>query len=226
MLQAEIQRGYMTDIHTHIIYDVDDGAFSFEEAVAMLNEEERLGVDKVYLTPHFIHGKSNYNTDELNEKLQKLQKETSIKLLLGNELLYSPFIIDDLKKGIANTMGDTNYVLVEFNYHASADAIYEGCRSLYNAGYVVILAHIERYNCFSKSLAERLKNIDVLFQMNYGFYEKVLSSPLIYSFYKKMLKNGDISFIASDAHNMNHRKPNLNKTKLEKYTFLQEIGRE
>ena len=214
----------MTDIHTHILYNVDDGSSSFEESVQMLKEEEKLGIDTVYLTPHFIHGKSNYTTDELKEKLQKLQKETTVKLFLGNELFYSPFIINDLKEGRALPMGSTRYVLVEFNYHSSADAIYEGCRNLYNAGYRIILAHIERYNCFNKALAEKLKNIEVLFQMNYGFYEEVINKPFTYMFYKKLLKNGDIQFIASDAHNMRHRKPNINIKKISKYSFLENLG--
>ena len=214
----------MIDIHTHILYGVDDGASTFEESMAMLKMEEALGIDTVYLTPHYIHGKTDYELPELRDKMQKLQTKTNIKLILGNELLYSPFIVEDLKTGKAQTMGNSRYVLVEFNYHASANSIYEGCRTLYNAGYRVILAHIERYNCFNSELAERLKKLEVLFQMNFGFYSEVLKYPFRYMFYKKLLKNGDIKFIASDAHSTSNRKPNIDIKKLDKYPIWRDLG--
>ena len=43
----------MTDLHTHILPGMDDGAESVEMSLDMLRMERDQGVDAVVLTPHF-----------------------------------------------------------------------------------------------------------------------------------------------------------------------------
>ena len=43
----------MTDLHTHILPEMDDGAESVEMSLDMLRMERDQGVDAVVLTPHF-----------------------------------------------------------------------------------------------------------------------------------------------------------------------------
>ncbi|MGN1226147.1 MAG: CpsB/CapC family capsule biosynthesis tyrosine phosphatase, partial [Candidatus Cryptobacteroides sp.] len=40
------------DYHSHILPGVDDGVRTFEDSKRILEEYSRLGVRKVYLTPH------------------------------------------------------------------------------------------------------------------------------------------------------------------------------
>ena len=42
----------MIDIHTHILYGVDDGAIDFNESIEMLKQQLKQGITKVILTPH------------------------------------------------------------------------------------------------------------------------------------------------------------------------------
>ena len=42
-----------TDIHTHILPSVDDGAQSMEDALELLRLQKNSGVERVMLTPHF-----------------------------------------------------------------------------------------------------------------------------------------------------------------------------
>ena len=51
----------MTDIHSHILFGVDDGSKTIEESISLLKELQKAGFDKVILTPHFIMD-SNYNS--------------------------------------------------------------------------------------------------------------------------------------------------------------------
>ena len=44
----------MVDIHTHILPGVDDGSRDIHTSLRMLLREQRDGVDKVILTPHFF----------------------------------------------------------------------------------------------------------------------------------------------------------------------------
>ena len=83
----------MTDIHSHILFDVDDGSKSIDESIELLKRMEEMGFDNVILTPHFIEN-SDYlslNEEKLN-KLEELKKEIKrqklkIKIYLGNEIL-------------------------------------------------------------------------------------------------------------------------------------------
>ena len=43
----------LIDIHTHILYGVDDGAKDINDSMGLLDEEREQGVDQVILTPHY-----------------------------------------------------------------------------------------------------------------------------------------------------------------------------
>ena len=49
----------MTDLHTHILPGMDDGAKTVEDSLAMLRMEYDQGVDTVVLTPHFYRDREN-----------------------------------------------------------------------------------------------------------------------------------------------------------------------
>ena len=44
----------MRDIHSHILYNIDDGSKSLEESIELLKELEKSGVEEIILTPHYI----------------------------------------------------------------------------------------------------------------------------------------------------------------------------
>ena len=64
----------MTDLHTHILPGMDDGARTVKESLKMLRMERSQGVDTVVLTPHFYR---DYETPE--HFLQR--REESVRVL-------------------------------------------------------------------------------------------------------------------------------------------------
>lgn len=46
----------ITDIHSHILFQVDDGSDSIETSLKILEKEYEQGVRNVILTPHFHMG--------------------------------------------------------------------------------------------------------------------------------------------------------------------------
>ena len=56
----------MKDLHTHILPAMDDGAATIEDALAMLQEQTRQGVEMVALTPHFYR-----DTESVDEFLKR-----------------------------------------------------------------------------------------------------------------------------------------------------------
>ena len=109
----------LIDIHTHILYGVDDGAKDINDSMGLLDEEREQGVDQVILTPHYGPKFGHPDTEVLREKFEAIREKAhkyypEIQLYLGSELYYQQGTVSDLKQGKALTMNGTRYVLVEF----------------------------------------------------------------------------------------------------------------
>ena len=50
----------MIDIHSHILYGIDDGSKTIEESILILKKCEQEGMKKIVLTPHYMEN-TNYN---------------------------------------------------------------------------------------------------------------------------------------------------------------------
>ena len=95
----------LTDIHTHILPFIDDGAENLEQSVAMLQQEKSTGVDRVILTPHYYCQRQT-----LEDFLSKREKyfrelETACRgisvpqMRLGAEVRYSVDLMElDINK--------------------------------------------------------------------------------------------------------------------------------
>ena len=80
-----------TDIHSHILPGVDDGATDMEETLAMLKEAYEQGIRTIFATPHYIPGRKKKSADELRQihaEVCAVAKENmpDLKILLGNEI--------------------------------------------------------------------------------------------------------------------------------------------
>ncbi len=205
----------MIDIHSHLLYGIDDGSKSIEESVDIIRNLSNVGFTDIILTPHYIKD-TNYNSSRKNnlkllKGLQDKLKENDINvnLYLGNEIYINDDIYDLLKKGEISSLNDSRFLLIELPMSGEYNNYIDIFEDLINKGYRVVLAHPERYisfqNDFNKVL--ELENIGVLFQSNLesilGSYGKGAIKAI-----KKLLKSKKISFLASDIH---HRKHDYNK---------------
>ncbi len=80
------------DIHSHILYGIDDGSKSLEESINIIKEHIKMGFTDIVVTPHYIEN-SKYETNNIdkNNLLENLKKEIKkqnikINLYLGNEV--------------------------------------------------------------------------------------------------------------------------------------------
>ena len=65
----------MVDLHTHILYDVDDGVKNIDESIEILKNMSKNGVTDVFLTPHYIEY-SSYTSNRKNNLSKIKQIET------------------------------------------------------------------------------------------------------------------------------------------------------
>lgn len=204
------------DIHSHILPGVDDGSENMEESLAMIEVAYQEGTRSIFCTPHYERGKNSYTKEELNSRFQELCEEVEkvhpdMKLYLGNEVLYTDGIVDDLKNGLIQTMNDTKYVLVEFNIRISYNELYQAIRKITNARFRPIIAHVERYHCLFKHIdrVDELVRMEAYLQMNISsVYGGLLDENARWC--KKLVKEDYISFFGTDAHDLDDRAPYIN----------------
>lgn len=207
---------YFIDMHTHLLPNVDDGAKSVEVTQRMLQMAYEEGIHEIIATPHFSMGhhckQSHLSKAYLLTKEEAKKISSDLKIYLSNEIYYSNGIIDELKSGSANTIAESNYVLIEFSERASFRTINEGIRSLVLSGYRPILAHVERYlNLYEVDRIEELINAGCYIQVNSksflgGFFDKRSR------YCKKLAKLGYVHFVGSDCHNTQERAPTMKDT--------------
>ena len=64
----------MKDIHSHLIYGVDDGSKSLEESIELLKKMEEAGTTDLMLTPHYVeNSKFSCNNKCKKEIFNKFQ---------------------------------------------------------------------------------------------------------------------------------------------------------
>lgn len=197
----------MIDIHCHILPGIDNGAEHMEESVSMARLAAESGVDAVIATPHFSGTEADLRIfrDVLTRmgELQTRLKEERISLSLhpGAEVLCSPETAMLAQKKLLPTLGNSSYVLVEFELDASAQYMDLMLDQLTRWGYRVVLAHPECYDEIQKRPqgVQRWFEKGYLLQVNKG---SVLgaSGTRTETVATDLLRRRLAHVIASDAH--------------------------
>lgn len=196
----------MIDIHSHIIPRVDDGANSAEVAARMMARYAAQGVEGVVCTPH--QNRNGQRPEALRAAFEALQRQMAgspVRLYLGAEIYYYEDMLRDLKAGRLLTMNGTAYVLVEFSVKYNVADIPEAVYELRAAGYLPIVAHMERYGYLSEEDCYGVKESGGLVQVNAG----ALLAGANRRRARFLLKHGLADFVASDCHDDGGRCVNL-----------------
>lgn len=206
-----MERRRIIDVHAHVLPGVDDGSRDMEESCGILEEAVRQGVTAVIATPHYSRHRDNKGVVELTRQLEmEIQKtHPRFRIYPGQETYYHEELPERIQNGFGYTMAGSRYVLVEFDPGVPYQKLFRGLRKLAGAGYVPVLAHMERYGCLreEKNLRDLL-GCGCLLQMNYEslqgpwFREKV-------RWCRKQVLEGRIHLLGTDMHRMDFRPPRI-----------------
>ncbi|KLO20843.1 hypothetical protein X275_11110 [Marinitoga sp. 1197] len=179
----------MFDIHNHILPGVDDGLKTIEGAIETLKEYKENGIETVFFTPHINHPTVNTDIEKIKKTYEELKpycKEIGIKTYLASELYLQP------NKNMGFVPLKDYFILIELPTKIYPMYLIDKIFDLQLEGYEIILAHVERYQWLqdNEKLIEKLKTMNVYFQMNLEYLEKD----------KYYLKSDLIDFIATDYH--------------------------
>ena len=196
----------MIDVHSHIVFGVDDGSKTIDQSIEIIKEAYRAGFSKIIATPHYLEDYYEKNKAEIAEKIseirQRLNEENCpVQILQGNEIYVTENInelIDDKK---ASTMADSQYVLFELPLNAEVMNLNQIIYQILEEDRIPILAHPERYTFVQKNpkILQSLIEDGVLIQCNYGSiigqYGSTAKKTL-----KKLLKYNMVHLFGTDVH--------------------------
>ena len=199
-----------TDMHSHLLPELDDGIQSLEDTISFIKELQVLGYKKLICTPHVItdvHANSAETILPKLELVRKTLKEQNIDIEIDAAAEY---MVDyEFERKLKSkepflTMGD-NYILIEMSYATPHQNIENVIFDLNIAGYKPILAHPERYGYyhFNYDFYATLRSRGCLFQLNMlslsGHYGKPVKKIA-----ERLIKDNAVEFVGTDMHHVNH----------------------
>lgn len=204
-----------TDIHTHILGGVDDGANNDGVMFSMLDMAYATGTRRICLTPHYNLRLFGNNGDAVDRAFSALRAYSTgrypdMELFLGNELYYTQDSVEALVSGRCRRMNGRKYVLVDFDFSISMYELRAALNDLLNSGFIPVFAHAERYDCVDGQLPalRELQKSGIPIQVN--------STSIVGAWGRKierrawrLLKGGYADIVASDTHDIDDRPPRL-----------------
>lgn len=224
----------MIELHSHVLFGMDDGATDVEQSLLMLSDYAAQGVTEIACTPHLLPETfASLETltaflDKRDETLATLQdaadvKKIAIRLDRGVELMLSSAMLPYIKiPAVAErmTLNGGSYILVELPHILSGGIrVLDGLLfELQLAGLLPILAHPERTahnDGVMATLKEWVKSGRILLQVNAGH---IVEDPRLSSdrqeryrrrrpIVRQMIEAELVHFVASDAHDQKSRPP-------------------
>ncbi len=200
-----------TDIHCHIVPQIDDGAFSIDQSINMARTALGDGTTSLIATPHQLGTNSHVSAEAIINGVSKLQsalhdKEISVSVRPGADVRIDPELPKLLKQGKVLTLADRGkHVLLELP-HDTYYPIDQLLKSLRKQGLVGILSHPERNRGI-------IKNPEVMWDVvEAGGLLQITAASLTGAFGSSCQEIADLAveerlvhFIASDAHDTKHR---------------------
>ena len=213
--KESIAEPVFADIHTHILFGVDDGPDDQETSRRMIDLAYAEGTRLICCTPHYHPGYFGKNSESAALAFAALQEYAAdrypdLRLFLANEVRYTPGAGSWVREGLCRCLAD-GVPLVDFLYDAEKNEILFAMRELLSSGYRPVLAHVERYTNLKKKDVAALRDSGVMMQVN--------SASLLpgapqgrTARAEKLLSAGLVDFVSSDTHDPHHRPPMMKKS--------------
>ncbi|WP_397536617.1 tyrosine-protein phosphatase [Rummeliibacillus pycnus] len=153
----------MIDIHSHIIFDVDDGPKSLEDSIKLLINATTEGITEIIFTSHVFHPHYHANVETVKERIGILQRglevhNIALKIHEGHEVRINEHICRQIDDGSALTLANSKYLLLELPSHGVPKYTFEIVNRIMAKNIIPIIAHPER----NKGIAEKPELLEQL----------------------------------------------------------------
>ncbi|RDC54261.1 histidinol phosphatase [Pedobacter chinensis] len=196
------------DLHSHLLPGVDDGSPDVATSISLIKALHELGIYKFICTPHIFKELYPNTAETIMPALAAIEtalKQNDIQVEVSAAAEY--MIDHDFQLANDLLCVASKHILIEMSYLNETPNIEQVIFDLQIKGYIVILAHPERYNFYHNDHQRyhRLKDMGCLFQLNLlavtGYYGKEVKQAAAY-----LLKNKLYDLAATDLHHEKHLK--------------------
>ncbi len=199
------------DMHSHILFGIDDGAKTIEDSIFLIKKLYALGYTTLIATPHVMYDTYRNTSEIILEKLEFVREavkehQIPVEIYASAEYYLDEGFIEKLRKNEKLlSFGQKNYVLFETGFMNQPSQLWEVIFELKTQGYQPIFAHPERYDYLQQNIdiARKVQEKGVLLQLNVnsltGYYGK---GAMVTA--EKLLNENLISFVGTDCHHARH----------------------
>ena len=204
----------LIDIHSHVVWGLDDGATSMEQSLSMLRAAAGSGTTDIVATPH-SNAEFSYQPELLEERIRQLTAGTGGKPRIhrGCDLHLSFDNIDEvLERPAKYSINGKQYLLVEcpdFHVGKHTERV---LRRLVDCGIVPVVTHPERNPVLQRDLSRLEEWVDLgclvqvtALSITGGFGRTALGAV------GRLMEHGLVHVVASDAHDPQHRHARLDQ---------------
>ena len=199
-----------TDMHSHLLPGIDDGAEDIENSLELIRGMRELGYKKLITTPHVMWDMYKNSHEIILEKLKIVQQAVKdagidVEIRAAAEYFLDEHVEDLLRNKEPLLTIKGNMVLTEFSMAFPSLNIKDILFEMQMQDYQPVIAHPERYIYLerNKEFYTELRDIGCLFQLNLlsigGHYGRSVTELANY-----LLKNGFYNLIGTDLHHFGH----------------------
>lgn len=201
----------MIDMHSHILWGVDDGPKALEETIEMLEQASKEGITAIIATSHAKHPQYHVPYDIVNEQIETLQQELtnraiSLQLHSGHEVRLCDNMVELIQQKQLHTLANSRYVLLELPSSTVPSYTKNIVLALLEQGMTPIIAHPER----NKAIAEKPARLERLIRE--GAVAQITAGSLAGHFGKtvqklslQLVEANLVHTYGSDVHNLTTR---------------------
>ncbi len=196
---------------------LDDGASNLSVSLQMAKVSADQGVEVVACTPHILPGLYHNSGPAIRQATAEFQavldaEGIALRLVTGADVHICADFVDGLRFGRLLSIADSRYVLVEPPHHTALPQLEAFLFNLITAGYVPILTHPERLSWISSryEMIKRMVRSGVWMQVTATSFSGIFGRDALY-WAERMLDDGYVHLIATDAHDAERRPPDLAK---------------
>ena len=206
----------MIDIHSHVLFGLDDGARTLEDSLAMVRMAAEHGTTDLVATPH-ANLMYRFDHEQIAERITQVREGAggALRLYTGCDFHLS---FDNIQDAIDHprkyTINQQNYLLVEFSELLIFKNTEDIFARLRDAGMIAVITHPERNGLLRQRMehiarwVEQGACVQVTAQSLTGTFGK-----RAHDFSRELLDRGLVHVIASDGHDCERRPPVMDQAR-------------
>jgi protein-tyrosine phosphatase len=218
----------MIDLHCHMLPAIDDGASDLEVALKMARIAVDDGITMTACTPHIYPGMFENTVEGIQAAVESFRAELALAqipldITYGADIQIVPDLVDGLQQGRLPTLHHSRYFLFEPPHHIAPPGLVDLIHKVLMAGYTPVITHPERLSYVEHNYEDFRQAVAM------GAWIQVTGGAVVGRFgdrvrklAERFLQDGLVHLLASDAHNLGNRSPQLSQARDAAAVFVGE----